>query len=905
MSQRVKVAFASCFREHVGPFLDKFSEIDPTSELWVVSEFPPPRGRWIAYRYQRSNAANLTAIRAALAGREIGYCAVSLQPHSGCAPLRRLAMRVAPLRTLFYSETLDHFTLRPNSWVSALRYLKWKTREQIVWHTHPGGGLYTFLWRLRHPSEFRRPLAHRSALRAGRAIAAEKRSLPRITPLPSPSLGGPAGISVVIPSRNGRDLLARLLPALREPEEIIVIDNGSDDGTADFLARTHPRVRVEAPGEALSFAAAVNRGIAMARYSHVLLLNNDMIPHDGFVEPLKRAFDAVPDLFCATAQIFFPEGKRREETGKAVMMPDPGAHDFPVHCAAPVDGEDGSYVLYGSGGCSLYDRAKLHALGGFSLIFEPAYVEDLDIGFRAWQRGWPTVFVSASRVTHYHRSTTSRYFSAEDLDRIVERNYLRFLASAIASPDLFEHLWRHAIERLNWKAAVEHHAPSLAALQEAKEMTRYAIAVPPAAVPLLDEERILALGSGDVAVFPGRAANGIQQQPILIATAYMPFPLSHGGAVRMYNLMRRTAADFPQVLITFVDEIHKPPAELLDICAEIVQVRRIGSHVRRERGRPDVVEEFDTPAFRGALQQTLRKWKPSIVQLEFTQMAVYAADCAPARTVMVEHDITIDLYQQLLNYKEDWEIRNQLERWRKFETSAWRDTDCVVVMSDKDRAAIRGARQVVTLPNGVDIQRYRPSSVPPDPERLLFIGSFAHLPNLLAVDHFLRGVWPKLQSRRPVLHIIAGSQHRTRYQQFREHITFPLEMERVIIDDFVADVRPAYEKAGIVIAPLLASAGTNIKIMEAMAMGKAIVSTTAGINGLDLQPGVDVIIEDDPERMAAAILHLLNDAGEREQLGRSARATAEARFNWDRIAEEQSRMYHQLTCANRALQPAN
>ena len=107
---------------------------------------------------------------------------------------------------------------------------------------------------------------------------------------------------------------------------------------------------------------------------------------------------------------------------------------------------------------------------------------------------------------------------------------------------------------------------------------------------------------------------------VLIAAPYIPFPLAHGGAVRMYNLMRRAAADYDQVLITFADELRTPPAEL-EICKEVVQVKRIGSHMRPSTARPDVVEEFDSDAFRAALRQTVAKWHPGIVQLEFTQMA--------------------------------------------------------------------------------------------------------------------------------------------------------------------------------------------------------------------------------------------------------------------------------------------
>jgi GT2 family glycosyltransferase len=204
---------------------------------------------------------------------------------------------------------------------------------------------------------------------------------------------------------------------------------------------------VEVSAEPLSFAAAVNRGIRRARYSHVCLLNNDMLLEPGFFAALGSAFDRVPGLFCATAQIRFPAGVRREETGKAVMA-QTGRDDFPLRCDEPIAGEDLTWVLYGSGGCSLYDAGMLRALGGMDEAYGPAYVEDLDAGYRAWQRGWPTVFVAGALVEHRHRATTSRYYTEEQLAEVLETNYLRFLARAVADDRLFRELWEQAIGRL-------------------------------------------------------------------------------------------------------------------------------------------------------------------------------------------------------------------------------------------------------------------------------------------------------------------------------------------------------------------------------------------------------------------------------------------------------------------------
>ena len=313
------------------------------------------------------------------------------------------------------------------------------------------------------------------------------------------------------------------------------------------------------------------------------------------------------------------------------MNPAPGVTEFPVRCDIPLEGEDHSYVLYGSGGCSLYDAAKLEALGGFDEVYQPAYVEDLDLGVRAWVRGWPSVYCAGARVLHEHRATTSRYFSAEDLDRALEINYVQFLARAVGDPETFSRLWQHNVLRLK---ALEKEAGLSAAAHQ--------IAVP---VPTGDM-RFLDLVNGEVAVFPGRAASG--KPVVLVASPYVPFPLSHGAAVRIYNLMRRAAADFDMVLVAFTEESQPVPRELREICTEIVTVRRAGSHALPSRGRPDTVEEFDSPAFHAALRQTIAKWRPGIVQLEFTQMAMYVPDCAPARTILVEHDITYDLYAQML-----------------------------------------------------------------------------------------------------------------------------------------------------------------------------------------------------------------------------------------------------------------
>jgi O-antigen biosynthesis protein len=321
----------------------------------------------------------------------------------------------------------------------------------------------------------------------------------------SPARPTEPGISVVIPSRNGRELLAAQLPGILGdleglPAEVIVADNGSDDGTAGWLRGEWHAVQVDVSTAPLSFARAVNRGIARARFSHICLLNNDMLIEPGFFRALRDAFDGVADLFCATAQIRFPEGVRREETGKAVMAQDNPA-DFPLRCDEPLPGEDGTPVLYGSGGCSLYDARKLRALSGLDESYKPAYVEDLDLGYRAWQRAWPSVYVAGAVVEHRHRATTRRYYSEEQLEAVLEINYLKFLARAVAGRAVFARLWKQAIDRL---LLLGDRPSTRDALRQAAALARSG---GPRLTVEFPEESFLALTNGCAAMFPGSGAD--------------------------------------------------------------------------------------------------------------------------------------------------------------------------------------------------------------------------------------------------------------------------------------------------------------------------------------------------------------------------------------------------------------
>jgi glycosyltransferase involved in cell wall biosynthesis len=597
------------------------------------------------------------------------------------------------------------------------------------------------------------------------------------------------------------------------------------------------------------YAAARIAGLLRPRYGHGKPFLDGANPpahrlDADSVATLERAFEQVPDLFCATASAGAAGGLR--------------------------------YARRGDGCGSLYDAAKFRALGGLDPAYATSEAAFLDLCYRAWQRGWPTVAVAGVSAPEACREVAPA--AGESLD------HLRFLARAVCGPKVFRHYWAEAVGRLHEGAGPG--TEGLAALRRAPAIALRGGLWHPCRFP---DDLLLALTGGTVTVFPGKAAAG--KPRLLVASAYLPFPLSHGGAVRIHNLTARAAADWDQVLVAFTDTDDPPASELLDRFVEVVLVRRTGTHAPPSTGRPEVVEQFASASFRAALRETMRKWRPAIAQLEFTQMAQYAADCAPARPILVEHDITFDLYQQLSQASDDWDLRRQLKLWRRFETAAWREMACVVTMSEKDRSLVAGTL-AATLPNGVDLNRFRVALQAPEPRRLLFVGSFSHLPNLMAVDFFLGQVWPRLRDTR--LHIIAGARHEYFLDYHGSQVEARLDQPGVEVEGFVSDVRGAYQRAAIVVAPLVVSAGTNLKVLEAMACGRPVVATPAGVNGLDLVPGEDFVLVHTAAEMAAAIANLLASPADCHRLAAAARRRVEDRYGWDAIARRQSELYREL-----------
>ncbi|HYV62653.1 MAG TPA: hypothetical protein VE958_08255, partial [Bryobacteraceae bacterium] len=216
----VKVLFASASDPVVARTLERFRAIFPDLPLVVVSEFPAPEGEWIPYHLRRSWSENRDLIRARLAGRRIRLAAVILEPQIPHWRLRALGFALAPLHFLAFNETGQHFMLRPRSIPTMLRHVVWRMKNLVRSQLLPESSTYRAMEWFRKPGKFRLSVLYRMAMARGTSLA---RSRPALPPVPIPKKQRPRGVSVVIPSRNGRELLERCLPGIQDADEIIIV----------------------------------------------------------------------------------------------------------------------------------------------------------------------------------------------------------------------------------------------------------------------------------------------------------------------------------------------------------------------------------------------------------------------------------------------------------------------------------------------------------------------------------------------------------------------------------------------------------------------------------------------------------------------------------------------------------
>jgi ribosomal protein S18 acetylase RimI-like enzyme len=248
----------------------------------------------------------------------------------------------------------------------------------------------------------------------------------------------------------------------------------------------------------------------------------------------------------------------------------------------------------------------------------------------------------------------------------------------------------------------------------------------------------------------------------------------------------------------------------------------------------------------------------------------------------VEHDITWDLYAQVLARKKTASAWWDWKRWKRFENRALRRFPWVVTMSEKDRELL-GVSNARVVENGVDLDRFQP--VPESPgKRLLFIGSFRHFPNVVAFRFLTEEILPLTPDVE--LTVVAGPDPWPHWRNVTGTLK-PPPNRRVRMLEFVSDVRPLYSETNLVLVTTLESAGTNVKVLEALAMERAVVSTASGCAGLGLEHGVTAWIANSAAGLAEGIETLLAGGQMRAKIAKAGREHAQKHFDWKAIGRRQ------------------
>jgi glycosyltransferase involved in cell wall biosynthesis len=510
-------------------------------------------------------------------------------------------------------------------------------------------------------------------------------------------------------------------------------------------------------------------------------------------------------------------------------------------------------------------------------------------------RGWRKLLFATAPFRALQRDERARVLAPVSPQMLVDRAKL----AALGAPDLssfgsnwFLLFWKAAAA--GWKsysAGSQGKAGELAAVPYDEAEFVKTLLDDPAMRRLAPREPDLARGSIVQYNGPSPGFRGLPR--VLIVSPYLPYPLSHGGAVRIYNMCRALGDRVDFVLACFRERGDKTDyAKLYEVFREVYVVDV--DEKNTNPALPKQVSEYETAGMRALIGNLCREKKIALLQVEYTQMAAYreAAPATPA--ILVEHDLTFTLYRQFAERDPGEAAQREYRNWLSFERERLRAYDAVWTMSELDRegAMAEGSARERTLaiPNGVDLRRFSCGAQTAAADKIFYVGSFRHRPNYLGFEELRNAIMPAVWRAFPEvrLHVVAGPDH-------LKHWPGAKELDpRITVYGFVEDLIPHYREASLVVVPLPVSAGTNIKLMEALACERAVVTTPVGCAGLELMDGSDALIRDLGPAFADAICDLLRDPAKRARVAAQGRNTARERFSWESIAAKAYECYEAM-----------
>lgn len=377
---------------------------------------------------------------------------------------------------------------------------------------------------------------------------------------------------------------------------------------------------------------------------------------------------------------------------------------------------------------------------------------------------------------------------------------------------------------------------------------------------------------------------------ILLISAFFPFPLVNGAAVRTYNLARELACRHDVTLLSYVTPSTESGVAVLEREFRVEAVghrhkaglrRRLSQLRALLSSRPFAAHMARSDEMQSAIDRICSVRKFDLIQVESCSMAQFRfPDGVPV--VIDEHNIEYELCRRLAQAERSRlrRVYNRLEylRFRGFEQRAWTRSAGCVLTSEREipqvqRAAPRTPTAVVR--NGVDLERFTPSEGSVEPDTVVFNATFDYRPNADAVEYLVSEIWPLVLRRRPRARLLLIGY-------------MPAELEprikgpQVEVVGRVEDLQPWLANAAVVVVPLRIGAGTRLKVVEGLAMGKSMVSTTLGAEGVPVIDGEHLLIADTAEAFADRVADLLSDPGLGAQMGAAGRRLMEREYSWKR-----------------------
>jgi glycosyltransferase involved in cell wall biosynthesis len=390
---------------------------------------------------------------------------------------------------------------------------------------------------------------------------------------------------------------------------------------------------------------------------------------------------------------------------------------------------------------------------------------------------------------------------------------------------------------------------------------------------------------------------------ILYIAPKIAWPVTDGARIAIYELVRHmTARGHHAAFLGFgkqeaADEF-RTRAGL--IWAKAIEHNTKTNYLNAALGllspTPYTASKYRSGAMSAAIRAAFNEERFDLVQLEGTHMAHYLglAQSLGVPVILRLHNVEYALaarYARTAVFPLNVYVQEQARRMRAFEIRACKQADlCLAITQEDAERIIRFApdASVAVSPAGVDLERYYPQPMSEEPGTIVFVGALDWPPNTDAIRWFRTKVWSRVVQEEPTTRwIVVGKSPPA------DILHWPEEDRNIQVTGFVDDVRPYLQRAAVVIVPLRSGGGMRLKILEAMAAGKAVVSTPMGAEGISARNGEEIVLAGADRSFGVEVVRLLRQASDRKRIGKAARAFAEG-YGWSGIAADLEREYQAL-----------